>query len=100
MPEQVGCRVKVHSGDGSKYLGEGTYVGDVPVFAVDGINAEGQRTILSNPNAMDVRPTEEEVASWGLTDWKIRELPSNPKLVMDDGGVYYGCQVWWQAIPG
>jgi hypothetical protein len=87
-------KVKVWNGDQSKYLGEGTYVGDVPVYFI----AMPDGSIRSAANAEE-RPSDQMIAEMG---GELIEAGDNPKIVMDepideDGrNVVYGCQVWWQ----
>lgn len=94
-------KVKVWSGDQSEYWGEGTYVGDVPVFFV----ATPDGSIRSLADA-EVRPSDEVIAQMG---GELIEVGDNPKIVLDnevpsDPGrkVVYGCQCWWEPTdqPG
>lgn len=79
------CRVKVWNGDRSEFLGEGVYVGNVTVYFVNTENG-----IVSASNA--------EEKPEGIPEEQIIETPNNPKIVLDDGRVVYGCQVWWEII--
>jgi hypothetical protein len=79
-------RVKVWDGSGDVYLGEGNYVGDVTVYFV--VSDDGN--LLSTENA-EVKPV-------GILDEQIVEAKYNPKIILDDGKVVYGCQVWWKFI--
>lgn len=92
-------RVDVWAGDEQTCLGQGTYVENVTVYAVRS-NANSPRRgdshIVTFPNPQ-VRPTEEQIAS--VEDPEILELHDNPKIVLDDGTVVYGCQVWWKRAP-
>lgn len=89
-------KVKVWNGDQSKYLGEGTYVGNVPVYFI----AMPDGSIRSASNAEE-RPSEQMIAEMG---GELIEAGDNPKIVMDepideDGrNIVYGCQVWWDQI--
>lgn len=79
----VGQRVDVWNGDQSQYLGKGTYVGNVTVYCwMAGLG------IQSLQNAEE-KPTY-------IADKDIKTLHDNPKIIMDNGDVRYGCQVWWK----
>jgi hypothetical protein len=80
-------RVKVWNGDKSKFLGFGNYVSNVSVYAILMPNG----TICSASNAEE-KP--ESVPEGGV----VRELPENPKIILDNGKIVYGCQVWWQNV--
>ena len=82
-------RVKVWNGDHSEYLGEGEYVGDVSVFVIQMPN--GSLRSLENAEEMPPRDMIPEGAF-------VRVSPDNPKIVLDGGGVVYGCQVWWEPV--
>ena len=80
-------RVEVWNGDKSEFLGKGRYVGDVKVYFVrleDG-------TIVSNRNAEE-QPNP-ELIPYGAD---IIKAGKNPKIILDNGNIVYGCQVWWQ----
>lgn len=82
-------RVKVWNGDQSQFLGFGDYVGKVTVYAChmpDG-------SLRSSSNAEEPIP-EDQIPEGGFQT----ELPDNPKIILDDGRVVYGCQVWWEAV--
>ncbi len=81
----AGQRVQVHSGDGKTLLGNGTYVGNVPVYVIRTEWGLQSATLAEEPPE-----GMEDVAEY---------LPSNPKIVLDSGKVVYGCQVWWAPIP-
>jgi hypothetical protein len=89
-------RVKVMSGDQSEDWGEGTYVGDVPVFFV----AMPDGSLRSLENA-EVRPSDEQLAELG---GKLMEVGNNPKIVLDNPAphsgnkIVYGCQCWWESV--
>lgn len=86
---QLPMRVDVHNGDQSVHLGHGTYVADVSVYFV--ILPDGSLSSLSN--------AEEEPAADTIPPGAVvRESPSNPKIVLDNGQVVYGCQVWWSPL--
>jgi hypothetical protein len=90
-------KVKVWNGDRSEYLGEGTYVGDVPVFFIG--MPDGSIRSLANA---EEKPPEEVIAEMG---GELIEAGENPKIVMDKEvepgrNVMYGCQVWWSPADG
>lgn len=80
-------RVSVKSGDGTTPLGEGLYVEDVEVFVAMTPNGDlvSMRDATQPPT--DVPPGCE-----------IRSIGENPKILMDDGEIRYGCQVWWEPV--
>jgi len=82
-------RVKVHSGNGQEYLGEGWYVGDVTVYFIR--HPDGHLT--SNENA-EVPPSAESLPEGS----EIVRSENNPKIRMMDGTIMYGCQVWWEPV--
>lgn len=82
-------RVRVWNGDQSEFLGEGNYVGNVPVFFIrmpDG-------SLRSNTDA-ETEPDHGDVPPGG----EVVRVPNNPKIVLDNGQTVYGCQVWWEPI--
>lgn len=76
-------RVRVRSGDGTKDLGKGTYVGDVDVYYAtkDGV-------LLSLQNA-EAPPMPGDLPAGAV----VRKSHGNPKIILDTGEVVYGCQV-------
>jgi hypothetical protein len=80
-------RVRVWNGDKSEFLGEGNYVGDVSIYVID--MPDG--SLLSNTNA-ELEP--QHVPQGGV----VRKSNNNPKIVLDNEQVVYGCQVWWEEI--
>lgn len=88
MPK-VGARVEVFGGDGKTLLGKGRYVGDVTVWYIQ--SADGNLQSLGNA---EEKPGRHLIPKGG----KIVRDEGNPKLVLDDGTVKYGCQVWWNTI--
>jgi hypothetical protein len=83
-------RVRVMNGNGTKDLGFGEYVGDVPVVAVAvGSGEELHLLSLHEPfNVPDPLPD----------GGQIIEIPDNPKIILDSGDTVYGCQVWWKRV--
>lgn len=81
-------RVKVMSGDGTKLVGYGNYSEDVTTYVA--VMPDG--SLRSNSNAevpLDVSQVPGAV---------LRKIDHNPKIVLDDGRVVYGCQVWWEEV--
>lgn len=96
---EVGTRVNVFDGDGKTPLGEGTYQGDFEAWALLAFTETGEVTLLSTPTAE--KPSDEFMLDHGLVDGQnvwIKKLPHNPKILMDDGTIKWGCQVWWEPI--
>lgn len=90
-----GTRVKVWAGDGETYLGEGIYAGHVPLcfFAMpDG-------SLLSMHDAESPPPQDIIDELTGRGGVMVQSF-ENPKLVLDDGTVKYGCQTWWRPLVG
>jgi hypothetical protein len=92
-------RVSVYSGNGESYLGLGTLVGLVTTYAIrlpDG-------KLISSENAEEYPKSElEALKNSGLEygfEYSLVKTHDNPKIVMDDGKVYYGVQVWWHPAP-
>lgn len=75
------------NGDQSEYLGEGEYVGDVPVSFM----AMPDGSIRSLANA-EVKPEPQDIPPGA----KLVSAGNNPKIVLDSGRTVCGCQVWWQ----
>lgn len=94
---EVGSRVKVFDGDGTTYLGEGVYEGDFEAWAIVVFDQAGNPRLLSTP--MAEKPTAEVMLDNGLQDGvncRVQRLPQNPRILLDDGTVKWGCQVWWE----
>lgn len=87
-------RVDVYGGDGTKHLGLGYYVGNVTVYAF-----EVGDSLLSLPDC-EVEPSSDIVIEMADKGGKLIAIPDNPKIVMDDGAIHYGCQVWWHPLDG
>lgn len=86
-------RVDVFDGDAVTHLGQGTYVGDVVVYFFR--RPDGH--LLFNSNAEE-RPSDQQIKMVEELGGSLIEMPDNPKIVLDDGRVVYGCQVWWNPI--
>ena len=67
----------------------GKWVANVTVYAIH--TREGD--LVSNINA-ETRPTPEEARKLKGT---IHEIEDNAKIVLENGTVVYGCQVWWKV---
>ena len=78
-------RVKVFDGTGRFLLGYGNYDVDVETYVVQ--MPDG--SLRSCPNAEQAPESAPEGAV-------LRKIPKNPKIIMDDGSIRYGCQVWWE----
>ncbi len=83
----IPCRAKVATENGTVL---GQYVGDVTVYVIN----HPRGALVSNKLA-ETRPTDEEVAKIGGT---LEKIDGNPKIVLDNGEVVYGCQVWWEPL--
>lgn len=88
FPKKPPYRVAVRDGSGAKELGKGTYVGEVAVYFI-----VGPHGITSGKNAEEPPPPETVPAGS-----KVVYREGNPKIVLDNGEVVYGCQVWWEPI--
>jgi len=85
-----GLRVKVWNGDQSQFLGFGRYVDDVVTYAA----------LMPDGSLRSSRNAEETIPADQLPEGAVQqELPKNPKIVLDNGQVVYGCQVWWESVP-
>ena len=84
-------RVKVF-GEGDEIL-YGTYNEDVTVYAF----WESDGSFLSQKFAEEMPndTTIDEAEKRGAT---LQRIENNPKIVLDNGEVVYGCQVWWSKI--
>lgn len=88
----MGERVAVWSGIGAP-LGKGYIVGYVTVYYF--VMPDGSLRSLSNCERCPPRSAIEAMMKLGGI---LVESRDNPKIVLDDGTVKYGCQVWWQPI--
>lgn len=88
---QPGQRVVVFDGRGELPLGLGRYVGEARVYiAVGGTKSHPIMRTGRNAEVPPILRLEEQ-------HYEI-VTQMNPKLVLDDGRVFYGCQVWWEPI--
>lgn len=83
----MATKVEVFDGEGNEPLGLGSLVGSATVYAI----AKPDGSIMSLPNAEE-RPSDELIAEH---HGELIVINDNPKIVLDDGRVVYGCQVWW-----
>lgn len=82
------------------FLGYGTFQGNqVPPYGTifQGIDyrsaqMENLKQIIENSDALPTSKTKEE---WEKALDDAAEILGNPKLVMDDGEVFWGCECWW-----
>lgn len=74
--------VRVFSGDGSTCIGKGVLIGYVTVYATRNMDSG----LLSSTSISETTPVGVEYET----------IENNPKIVMEDGRVVYGCQVWWE----
>ena len=81
--------VEVFDGTGKQLLGFGKLVKHVTVYAI--VKPDG--SIVSLQNAEE-RPPDELIAEH---NGELLVTEDNPKIVLDDGRVVHGCQVWWRA---
>jgi hypothetical protein len=88
---QPGQRVVVFDGKGENLVGLGRYVGEARVY----IAVRGTRTnpILRTGKNAEIPP----ILKADEVDCQIISQ-MNPKIVLDDGEVVYGCQVWWEPV--
>lgn len=83
-------RVKVWSGDGKTYLGEGKLVDRETVYFWE----DGDGILSIDPPTEP--PPEDVIEQMEQKGYTLIEWPSNPKIILDDGTIVYGCQVWWK----
>ena len=86
-------RVRVWSGDGQTSRGLGNLVGYPPVFFF-----RGPRGVLLSHKECEERPSPELIKEMEEQEATLVEIPSNPKIVLDNGDVVYGCQVYWERV--
>jgi hypothetical protein len=86
LPRKIPYQVKVYAGDGQTFLGLGNYVGNETVYFYQ----DESGNLLSCSDATQV-PAD-------VPADKIQKTEGNPKIILDNGQVVYGCQVWWEAL--
>jgi hypothetical protein len=84
-----GMRVRVYDDSGENYLGEGVYTGNVAVYFI--VMPDGSLRSCSNA---EEEPTPDMIPPGA----EVHKSDDNPKIVLDNGRVVYGCQVWWEPI--
>lgn len=93
MPaEKEGLRVRVFSGDTKVELGYGTLVGFADVIAF-----QMPDDSLSSFNDAE-NTTQEQIDAIKAIGGEARFLLANPKIILDNDTVVYGCQVWWEPV--
>lgn len=85
--QHKGKRVLVHDGSGVNVLGYGTYVGDSKVWAIQMPNGSLQSCKNAEMKPQDIPP-----------GGKLIQTDHNPKIILDNGQIVYGCQVWWEPV--
>jgi len=80
-------RVDVWNGDHTKYLGQGTYEADTVVYFW--VNPDGS---LGSLHDATEKPDEDQIPPGAEL---CKSEKDNPMILMDNGGIVYGCQVWW-----
>jgi len=83
-------KVKVWNGDQSKYLGEGTY--EVNTVVYFWVNPNGSLGSLKDATQ---KPEPEQIPPGAVLQKSEKD---NPMILMDDGTIRYGCQVWWEPV--
>ena len=84
--------MRVHVFDHEKNeLGFGNLVGRVTIYALD-VPDEGL-IFFDDP---EIRPADTEARDMRA---EIIQIDDQPKIEMNDGQVFYGCQVWWFPLP-
>jgi hypothetical protein len=90
-------RVIVWNGDRSELLGEGVFESSVTVYfgqkKTSLPNGDVNLELVSLADA-EKKPTPEELGE-GVDVLTISDCP---KIVLDNGKVVYGCQVWWEPV--
>lgn len=46
----------------------------------------------------EVRPDDAVIRQMKAQGGRLTRIRDNPKIVLDDGRVVYGCQVWWGPV--
>jgi hypothetical protein len=84
-----GKRVIVYNGDNTKIIGHGTYIGRTKVWVY--YMPDGSLRSASNAENKPNGPVPAGAV--------LKQLDDNPKIVLDNGQVVYGAQVWWKEVP-
>ena len=86
-------RVAVLDGSGKNFIGGGYLVGRVDVWLYR--TPDGLRSATD----AEKEPTPEMIKEAEAVGASFECVKGNPKIVMDNGRVVYGCQVWWTPVP-
>ena len=86
-------RVDVWAGDGKTHLGNGELVGKVDVWYF----IMPDLSLMSLGNC-EQRPPDDMVTEMEAGGAALYKSEGNPKIVLDDGTIKYGCQVWWKPM--
>ena len=88
---KIGSRVHVTTANGSKELGYGTYMGEVPMKDVP-----DEPEVCVAVEEESVQLTEEQKAEVdAMVDQLSEDDATTPKIVLDSGETVYGFQCWW-----
>ena len=87
-------RVQVMSSDKSKDLGLGTLTEHVTVYLY--VAPDGS---LASSSDAEKKPSDEAASALEAAGCVPYKIEGNPKIVLDDGNIVYGCQVWWSSLP-
>ena len=93
MTEDKNLRVRVISGNGKEDLGLGYMVGWVNVYFW---RSPGGSLLSSSENA-EGKPSDELVKEMYDAGADLQEM-HNPKIVLDNGKIIYGCQCYWRKV--
>jgi len=82
-------KVRVWNGDQSECLGIGDYDEDVAVYFIH--MPDGSLRSISNA---EQEPTPDMIPEGA----QVIKSDDNPKIVLENGEVVYGCQTWWHPL--
>ena len=82
-------RVKVYDGAKQRVIGYGNYDNNTDVYVI--VMPDGS---LQSLRDAENKPPDDVVPEGGI----VKKISNNPKILMDDGSIRYGCQVWWEPI--
>ena len=84
--KELPMRVDVYCGDNHESLGQGNYVENVTVYYLR----------MPNGSLVSLANAEEEPEPYQIPQGaEMQKTIDNPKIILDNGDVVYGCQVWW-----
>lgn len=86
-------RVHILSGDTKHDLGTGDFLGYVELHIIR--KDDSYLFAEKDKNGNYPKAFQKEVDK-GLENVFVYEL--NPKIKLDNGGIVYGCQVWWEFL--